>query len=251
MFVVALFAFLFYFSKPLIGEVMAWHWQPEHGHYGLFIMIIGSFLASVLAVLLALPISIGLASFAVVSKRKIVLEIIYVMTSVPTIVYAFVAAIILVPFLRSCFIEGTGYSWLATSLMLAMLVLPTMTLTIYNGLNTRYRHYQTTTTSLGLTINQTLLWVIMPLLGKDIITATLLGFSRAIGDTILALVLSGNALHLPNALWDSMRTMTAHIVLITGGNTQDIGYNAIFIIGLLLFVISIAINSLLYRWRRG
>ena len=105
------------------------------------------------------------------------------------------------------------------------------------------------TAALGLSPVQELLWVILPLCSRGIVAAGILGFGRALGDTLVALMLSGNAPQLPHSPLDAIRTLTAHIALVVATDSQSTAYNSIFASGLIIFSLTAAINLTLRRLR--
>mgnify|MGYP001812574235 FL=1 len=166
------------------------------------------------------------------------LAVVQLMTGIPTIVYAFVSAMLLVPFVRNVFAHGTGYSLLSATLVLAVLILPTIVLMLHAQWQSMASDLRLTCASLGLTPTQCALRVLLPLSRRGMLLAATLGFARAVGDTMIALLLSGNAAQVPHSPLDSMRALTAHIALVHSTDSQDAAYASIFAAGLLLLVLT-------------
>jgi phosphate transport system permease protein len=249
--VAAIFLFLIYFTIPIIAEgdlpaLLSWDWRPTAGQYGILPMAIGSLCLAVSATLVAYPAAVGICCFThSLGPRSIarpVMIIIDFMTSVPTVVYGFVSAFLLVPFLRQCFEHGTGFSWLAASITLTVLVLPTIVLVIQTQLHQLGSETQLTATALGMSPAQSLLWVVLPQASRGLVAAAILGFGRALGDTIISLMLAGNAPQLPHSLLDSIRTLTAHIALVVATDVHSPAYHSLFLAGLILVTMSALVN---------
>ena len=240
-----IFFFLFYFSLPilssgLIGDFLTRGWDPDKGVLGIFPMIVGTIYIAGLAMIWATPIGIGLAAFIQVFAPKPLGKIlrwtVEFMTGIPTVVYGFAALFFLVPAIRRIFSYGTGLSVLTASVMLALLVLPTITLIAQDRLATVPKSQVLAALSLGASRMETFLHVLLPGAWRGLISAVVLGAGRAVGDTLIALMLAGNAVSLPGSLLDSARTLTAHIALVTAADYESLSFKAIFVCGLVLFI---------------
>ena len=166
-----IFFFLFYFSLPilssgLIGEFLTRGWDPDRGVLGIFPMIIGTVYIAGLAMIWVTPIGIGLAAFIQVFAPKPLSKIlrwtVEFMTGIPTVVYGFAALFFLVPAMRKIFSYGTGLSVLTASLMLALLVLPTITLIAQDRLANVPKSQVLAALSLGASRMETFLYVLLP-----------------------------------------------------------------------------------------
>ena len=237
--------FLFYFSLPilssgLIADFLTRGWEPDKGLLGIFPMIVGTVYIAGLAMIWATPIGIGLAAFIQVFAPKPLGKIlrwtVEFMTGIPTVVYGFAALFFLVPAMRRIFSYGTGLSVLTASVMLALLVLPTITLIAQDRLAAVPKSQVLAALSLGASRMETFLHVLLPGAWRGLISAVVLGGGRAVGDTLIALMLAGNAVSLPGSLLDSARTLTAHIALVTAADYESLSFKAIFVCGLVLFI---------------
>jgi len=249
--VLAILGFLLYFTWPIVAgghlnRILAWHWRPFQGQFGILPMVVGSVYLAASALLLAYPLGVGICCFAHgLGPRplaRVVLAVVHFMTSIPTVVYGFVAVFLLVPRIRGVFEHGSGFSWLAASLTLSLLILPTIVLLIHSQLRQVDAGVRLAGTALGFTPAQGLLWVLLPLSHRGLLAALVLGFARAMGDTLIALMLAGNAPQVPGSLFDSIRTMTAHIALVVATDSHSLAYHSIFACGLILFVITLMVN---------
>lgn len=254
--VFALLGFLLYFTWPLVQEghlslILAWHWRPFQGQFGILPMVAGSVCLAATAVALAYPVGLGLCGFVHgLGPRplaRLIMAVIHFMTSIPTVVYGFVAVFLLVPQIRGVFAHGTGFSWLAASLTLSLLILPTIVLLIHSQLRQVDDSIRLATASLGFTPAQGLLRILLPLSRRGLWAALVLGFARAVGDTLIALMLAGNAPQVPHSLLDAIRTMTAHIALVVATDSHSLAYHSIFACGLILFGTTVMVNLAL-RW---
>ncbi len=239
--VLGILSFLAYFCLPLFrGEtdIWTWDWRPFQGHFGILPMIVGSLLLSGLALVLSFPVAVGICAFlhglGPPRLARVVLAAIRLMTGIPTIVYAFVSALLLVPFVRGVFAEGSGYSLLSATLVLSVLILPTIVLFIHAHWQARAHAIRLTCASLGLSRVQAVYYVLLPLSRRGLVLAGIMGFARAVGDTMIALLLSGNAAQVPHSPLDALRSLTAHIALVHATDSQDAAYASIFAAGLIL-----------------
>jgi len=257
--VLALFGFLAYFTLPLVtegrfAELFSLHWQPFHGQFGILPMIIGSLVLAISALLIAYPMGLGLCLFVhglgPARLARPVLLLIHFMTAIPTVVYGFVSVFLLVPLLRSHFTKGTGYSLLAATLTLSVLILPTIVLLINSQLQQVVPTLRLTATALGISRVQELTRISLPAAAYGLQAAAVLGFGRAVGDTLIALMVAGNAAQIPDSAFDSIRTLTAHIALVVATDSRSTTYHSLFACGLMLFLTTAVVNLLLHRIRR-
>jgi len=251
--------FLVVFSTPLLregglGTLLGWSWRPDHEEYGVLTMVVGSLVLSGVALSIAFPLAIGTCLFVhglgPPRLARVVFAVVSFMTSIPTVVYAFVAVLYLVPLVRRI-TAGSGFSVIAASFTLALLILPTIVLLVdasWRGLEPELR---TTGAALGLNRTQVLLRLLLPASGPGLAVAAVLGFGRAIGDTMIALLVSGNAPQLPHSPGDSIRALTAHVALVFEVDTQSGLYHSIFACGLILLLTTASVNLAARRLGAG
>ncbi|MHB9074485.1 MAG: PstC family ABC transporter permease [Desulfobaccales bacterium] len=254
--VLAILGFLFYFAVPILfeghlAEIFSWKWRPFQGQFGILPMAVGSLGLAAAAMGVAYPLGLGICGFAhglgPRCLKKPLMGLINFMTSIPTVIYGFVSVIFLVPLVRGAFPESTGYSWLTAALTLSLMILPTIVLLVQAQLQQVDARVRLASAALGFSPAQTLLWVMRPLASRGLWAAAVLGFSRALGDTIIALMVAGNAPQVPHSLLDSIRTLTSHIALVVATDSTSLAYQSIFASGLILFGVSIAVNLTLRR----
>jgi phosphate transport system permease protein len=243
--VVAILAFLLYFSLPLLNpaglqHILSWQWQPASAQYGILPMAVASLSMAGLALCISFPAAVGICAFTSGLGPRIlartVLAALHLMTSIPTIVYAFVSAMVLPPLIRKTFATGSGFCLLSATVVLAVLVLPTMVLLINAAWRGMRADTRLTCAALGLTRVQEFFHVLIPLSKRGLLLALMLGFGRAIGDTMIALLLAGNATQTPTSLLDSVRSLTAHIACVVATDSQSTTYLSVFACGLILLL---------------
>jgi phosphate transport system permease protein len=249
--VVAVLVFLIAFAWPAFAgqewkALLSLDWRPFQGKYGILPMIQGSLALTATAMLMAYPLGMGLCLFCAglgpAWAARLLQALVQFMAGIPTVVYGFVAAFTLVPFLRHHFSAGTGYSWLSASIVLSFLVLPTVVLIGLSAVHRVQQDLSLTCSALGLSKVQSLVSVIFPAAWPGLLAAGLLGFGRAVGDTLIALMLAGNAPQTPDSLLDSIRVLTAHIALVVATDSQSPAYRSVFVAGCLLFAIAAVVN---------
>ena len=238
-------------------------WHPQQGAFGILPMLAGSFLLATASTLLAIPLCLGLMGFVWGEKkspfarlvRPPVRFLVRFMVSIPTVVYGFCAVILLVPLMRAAF-AGTGLHILTTCLVLALLILPTMTLVLDNALRQQLGAPQALVlgaAALGLSRSQTFWLIALPSQKRWLGTGILLAFGRALGDTMLPLMLSGNAPTMPDGPLSSMRTLATHISLLTATEITPQIELTLYLAGALLLLSSAGValcGKLLQRHSR-
>jgi phosphate transport system permease protein len=247
--VLAILAFLVYAALPFflpdnIGSTLFAAWDPTAAppSYGIGPMVVGSLVLATLATAIAFPTSIGICLFTQgigpSSLGRAMSVVINGMTAVPTVVYAYVAVLVLVPALRATGWAGTGFSLLSAGLTLSVLIVPTMVLIVSVRVAQVDAQVSVTCAALGMSRVQTLCRVVLPLSRRGQIAGLMLGFCRALGDTLIALMIAGNAPQAPMSPADSVRTLTAHIALVMATDWQSPEYRSVAGAGLLLFVLT-------------
>ncbi len=259
---VTVFAFMAVLGFPLIrgGQALSLlikPWIPGSGFYGVYPMIVASLAIATLGVAIAMPISLGCASMiSVIGPRPvslIVRKFVELMTGIPTVIYGFVGIFLLVPVVRDLFGRGSGMCILSASLILAILVSPTMILFFSDSFNRVPPSYLTAIDALGGSKVQKLYHVILPCARNGLLIGTLLAMGRATGDTLIALMLAGNATGVPGSLLDSARTLTAHIAIVIAADYESLEFKSIFVCGMVLYLLTtfVTIGARLVGAREG
>ncbi|WP_066348300.1 PstC family ABC transporter permease [Aliarcobacter cryaerophilus] len=241
--------FLIYFSFPLLTsghflDFFTLMWNEQKNLYGLMPMILGTIYISIFATLIATIMSFSFASLMAFFLQKNITNILnkfmLFISGVPTVLYAFIAIFLLVPWLNDI-LDGQGFSILTASFVLSFVVLPTMTIILFNTFNSTSKKTILAAKSLGATNEDIFFDLILKTSKKGILSAIILGFARAVGDTMIALMIAGNSLQIPNSILDSARTLTSHIALINASDYESTAFKAIFLCGLLLLIFSFLI----------
>ena len=211
-------------------------WAPSNGQYGVFPMVIGTLGITAMALLLAVPLSICCAVFlseiAPPTMRKILKPTIQGLAGIPSVIYGFFGLVVLVPFMRVHY-GGTGFSLLAASLILTIMILPTITSISEDALRSIPLEYKEASLALGATQWQTIKNVLLPAAVPGVITAIILGMGRAIGETMAVIMVAGNVVQIPGSIFDPVRALTSNIALEMGYAT-GLHYNALFATGIIL-----------------
>jgi phosphate transport system permease protein len=255
--------FMLFMALPLIGggqflSLLLRPWAPLQGSYGIFPMIVGTMAISSLSILFALPLSLGCSCLiSVVAPRPvagILRRLVLLMTGIPTVIYGFVGIFLLVPVVRELFQQGSGMSVLSAAFVLAVLISPTMILFFTDSFERVPRSYLFAIDSLGADKCQKLLYGIIPWAKKGMIVGVILAFGRAMGDTLIALMIAGNSTQTPTSVLEAARTLTAHIALVMAADYESPEFRSIFTCGIVLYIfitlIVLGARHLGYRERR-
>ncbi|MCL2034592.1 MAG: phosphate ABC transporter permease subunit PstC [Oscillospiraceae bacterium] len=239
-------------GAPLIADVgvidfiFGMTWAPSQGEYGIFPMIIGSLSVTLGAVILGVPVgiccAIFLAEFAPVKLRNLFRPAIQLLAGIPSVVYGFWGLIFIVPFIRD-YLGGPGLSILAASVILAIMILPTVISISEVSILALPRQYKEGALALGMTHWQTIFYVILPAAKSGIVAAIILGIGRAIGETMAVIMVVGNATAIPTSILDPVRTLTTNIGIEMGYASGE-HRQALFATGIVLFIIIMVLNSL-------
>lgn len=224
--------------------------SPEMEEYGILSMIMSSFIVTLGALLIAVPVGVGVAAYlsdvAHWRVREIVKPIVEILAGIPSVVVGFLGIVLFAPLISKIFNIGHGLTAINGSILLAIMALPTIISISEDSLTAVPPAYGEASLALGASRWQTLFRVKLPAALSGIIAACMLGMGRAIGETMTVLMATGNARtfpKLPQALLQSVRTMTANIAIELGEVPYyTTHYYALFAIGLVLFVITFIVN---------
>ncbi len=234
--------FKYGFSKFLLGL----DWSPTEQSFGLLPMIIGSVMVTLGALIIGVPFGLAcaifLTEFSSKRLREIIKPIIELLAGIPSVVYGFMGVVILVPFIRET-LGGPGFSVLAASIILGIMILPTIISISIDSLQAVPRSYREGSIALGATKWQTTKMVTLPAAKSGIIASIILGMGRAIGETMAVIMIAGNAISIPHSILDPVRTLTSNIALemsyASGEHRQ-----ALFATGVILFIIIMILNTI-------
>jgi phosphate transport system permease protein len=224
-------------------------WYPisDPPKLGILPLILGSLLVTLGAITMAVPLGIAaafyIAEVAPSRLRNILKSFVEILSAIPSVVLGFLGITILVPFLKRFLDLPTGLTAFAGSIMLAFMAMPTIISISEDAINAVPREYKEGAIALGATHWQTLHRVIIHGALPGIIAAAMLGIGRVFGETMAVMMVTGNAAVIPNSLFEPVRTLTATIAAEMGEAAKGSShYNALFAIGIVLFVISFLIN---------
>lgn len=228
-------------------------WDPTLGKFGALSFIIGSVATTLLSVVIGAPLgllgAIFLAKVAPVWLKNIMRPAMDLYVAIPSVVYGYIGLMVLVPFLRSTFGTTTGFGVLAASLVLAVMILPTILSISTDALNAVPRPLEEASLALGATWWQTMVHVIVPAAAPGILTAIVLAMARAVGETMAVQMLIGNTPQIITSLFTPTATLTSNIV-VEMGNTPfgSVWGNALFLMAFVLLLVSLGMILLIRRF---
>lgn len=219
-------------------------WKPGNDLYGIFPMILGSFYVTTGAVILGVP--VGLMTAVFLSKfcpewlHKILKPAIDLLAGIPSVVYGFFGLMVIVPAVRNVF-GGNGSSILTASILLGMMILPTIISVSESALNAVPQSFYEGSRALGATHERSVFKTMLPAAKSGIMAGIILGIGRAIGETMAVIMVAGNQARIPDSILKGIRTLTANIVIEMGYAT-DLHREALIATGVVLFVFILLIN---------
>ena len=239
------------FVKFLTGEM----WKPNNDIYGILPMIVGSIYVTAGAIIVGVPIGILTSGFmAMYCPKKIYKPLkaaTELLAGIPSVVYGFFGLVVLVPWMRDLGrtlkelgltkSSGNGSSILTASVLLGMMILPTIIGVTESAIRSVPQHYYEGALALGATHERSIFRVIMPAAKSGVIAGIVLGVGRAIGETMAVIMVAGNQARMPAGLLKGVRTLTANIVIEMGYAT-DLHREALIATGVVLFVFILIIN---------
>ncbi|MCL2806938.1 MAG: phosphate ABC transporter permease subunit PstC [Coriobacteriia bacterium] len=221
-------------------------WKPEIGLYGIGYMIIGSLYVTAGSLIIGVPLGIFtalyLSRFATKRLGSALQRGVELLAGIPSIVFGFFGLVALVPLIRMT-MGGTGLSILAASVILGIMILPTIITVSRAALDAVPQNYYEGALALGARHERCVFRVLLPAAASGIVASIVLGFGRAIGETMAVVMIVGNQVRLPSAITDGVRTLTGNIIL-EMGYAADLHRGALFATALVLFVFILAINLL-------
>ncbi len=243
--IILIIGFVFAQGLPAIREVglinfiFGMNWSPTHDEYGIFPMIIGTIEMMIISLIIAIPLSVGcsifMTEYATHTMNRILKPTIQSLAGIPSVVYGFFGLVVIVPFIRDTF-GGTGFSLIAASIILAIMILPTIISVSQDAILAVPHFYKEASLGLGATQWQTIYKVILPSAAPGIITAIILGMGRAIGETMAVIMIAGNVVEIPGSIFEPVRVLTSNIAL-EMGYAIGLHYNALFATGIVLLVV--------------
>lgn len=233
------------FVEFLTGQV----WKPKNDIYGIFPMIIGSLYVTAGAVLVGVPIGLFTAVFmAFYCPEKLYRPLktaTELLAGVPSVIFGFFGLVVLVPMVReigrSIGAGGNGNSIVTASLLLGMMILPTIIGLAESALRAVPGQYYEGALALGATKERSIFLVVLPAAKSGVVAAIVLGIGRAIGETMAVIMVAGNQARVPNGIFRGVRTLTANIVIEMGYAT-GLHREALIATGVVLFIFILILN---------
>jgi len=224
-------------------------WRPTSSNptYGALALMVGTASVTGLAMLVSVPFSVGaaiyIAEFAEGKKREILKVLVELLAAIPSVVWGFIGLAILNPLIIEWFNVPIGLNVLNAGFILGLMAAPIMTTIAEDALKAVPDTYREAAEALGATRWQVTLRVVLPAAKNGLMAAILLGVGRGFGETMAVLMASGHAINLPHSIFDSVRALTATIAAELGETAVGSEhYRALFTLGILLFVVTFAIN---------
>ena len=250
--------FLFANGLPTIGKIgvsdflLGQKWRPNNDIYGILPMIMGSLYVTLGACITGVPIgiltAIFMARFCPVSIYKYLKPAVELLAGIPSVIYGFFRLVVMVPFIRDTF-GGTGSRMLTASLLLGMMILPTLISVAEAALRAVPDSYYEGALALGAGHVRSVFFTVVPAAKSGIMAAIILGVGRAIGETMAVIMVAGNQARMPQGLLEGVRTMTTNIV-IEMGYAADLHRDALIATAVVLFIFIMLIN-LTFSYLKG
>ena len=242
--------FLFANGIPAIQEIgvfkflLGTRWKPGNNIFGILPMIMGSIYVTAGAIIIGVPIGIMTSIFmAEYCPRKIygfLKSATVLLAGIPSVVYGFFGLTVLVPLIRKL-PHSKGTSILTASILLGIMILPTIIGVTEAALRAVPRSYYEGSLALGATQERSIFRVMLPAAKSGVLAGVVLGIGRAIGETMAVVMVAGNQARMPAGLLKGVRTMTTNIVL-EMGYAADLHRGALIATGVVLFVFILIIN---------
>jgi len=252
---VLIVVFLFREGIPIFKEVsvadflFGQEWYPTYDppSYGIWPLIIGSAVVTIFSCLIAVPLGIlsavYISEIAPASIKDVTKAIIELLAGIPSVVLGFFGMVVVAPFLQETFDLPTGLNIVNASVILAIMAIPTISSISEDALYAVPSEFKEASYALGATKHETITKVIMPAALSGISTAVILGMARAIGETMVVLMVAGGAAAIPESIFDSVRPMPASIAAEMGEAPFGSGhYHALFATGIVLFFLTLIFN---------
>ena len=252
--------FLFVNGVPAMAKIgifdflMGTTWKPNNTppSFGILPMILGSIYVTAGAAVVGVPVgvltAVFMAKYCPKKLYRILKPAINLLAGIPSIVYGFFGLVVIVPFIRDTF-GGTGNSMLTASILLGIMILPTIVGISESAIRAIPQSYYEGALALGASHERSTFFVVLPAAKSGIMAAIVLGIGRAIGETMAVIMVAGNQARMPAGLLKGVRTLTANII-IEMGYAAELHREALIATGVVLFVFILIINLLLSLLKR-
>jgi phosphate transport system permease protein len=242
--------FIFINGIPAMAEVGVFRflsgsqWEPSNDIYGIFPMILGSLYVTAGAIIIGVPVGIltavFMARFCPKKLYRIIKPAVDLLAGIPSVVYGFFGLMVIVPFIRD-FLGGSGSSMLAASIVLGIMILPTVISVSEAAIRAVPESYYEGALALGATHERSVFFTVVPVAKSGILAGVILGIGRAVGETMAVVMVAGNQAIIPSGVLKGLRTLTANIVL-EMGYAADLHRGALIATAAILFVFILIIN---------
>ncbi|MNN13390.1 Phosphate transport system permease protein PstC [compost metagenome] len=246
------------FQEVSIAEFFfSMNWTPEEGQFGAALFILNTLFLTALTLIIAVPISVGMAiliaEIAPKWMKNFIRPVLDLLVGIPSIVYGYLGLTVLLPILREASGEGLGDGILAAALVLTIMILPTISRISDDAITAVPKKYREAAYALGSTRLQVIFKVVLPAAGRGIIASVILGMTRAIGETMAVVMVIGNTAQLAKSLFSPASVLTSNIVMQISNVEFDSTWNhALHMMAFLLLIISfILILFIRYLGRKG
>jgi len=247
--------FLFVEGAPIFGVVsvkeflfgMEWYPTYDPPEFGIWPLIVGSFIVTIFASILAVPLGVLSAVYIAEIAPPLIKEtfkpVVELLAGLPSVVLGFFGMAILAPWMQETFDLPTGLNIVNASLILALMAVPTISSISEDALYSVPQEFKEASYALGATRFETIARIIVPAALSGISTAVILGMARAIGETMVVLMVAGGAAAIPESIFDSVRPMPASIAAEMGeAPFRSLHYHALFATGVVLFFLTLGFN---------
>lgn len=242
--------FLFVNGVPAMAEIgfgkflLGTQWKPGNQIFGILPMILGSIYVTGGAIVIGVPIgiltAIYMACYCPAPLYKILKPVIELLAGIPSIIYGFFGVVVLVPFVRE-HIGGKGTSILTASILLGIMILPTVIGVAESAIRAVPSQYYEGSLALGASHEYSVFFAVVPAAKSGITAGVILGIGRAIGETMAVIMVAGNQARIPDSILKGVRTLTANIVM-EMGYAADLHREALIATAVVLFVFILGIN---------
>lgn len=242
--------FIFMNGIPAMTEIGVFkflsgtHWRPSNDVYGIFPMILGSLYVTAGAIMIGVPVGIltavFMARFCPRKLYKILKPAIDLLAGIPSVVYGFFGLMVIVPLIRD-YLGGDGSSMLAASIVLGIMILPTVISVSDAAIRAVPESYYEGALALGATHERSVFFTVVPAAKSGVLAGVILGIGRAIGETMAVVMVAGNQAIIPSGVLKGLRTLTANIVL-EMGYAADLHRDALIATAAVLFIFILIIN---------
>ncbi len=244
----------FFREIPITRFLTETQWTPLFAkkHFGIIVLVSGTFLTTAIAMMVALPLglmaAVYMSEYASERVRRILKPSLEILAGIPTVVYGYFALLFVTPLLRKVIPSLAGFNALSAGLVMGIMIIPTVASLSEDAMYAVPRSLREGAYALGATTRQVVTGVVIPAASSGIIASFILGISRALGETMIVTIAAGQTPRLTLNPLVPIETMTAYIVQVSMGDVPSgsLEFRTIFAVGLTLFLMSLVFNLLSY-----